>query len=225
MMVHTGDADACIAGVAHNYPDVIRPALQVVGVAPGFKRVAGLYLVLWNQKLYLFADPTVNIEPSAEDLADIAIMAADRALALHTLPRVAMLSFSSFGSTRHPLSQKVRHATELVRARRPDLMVDGEMMVETALNPALREAEYPFSVLKGEANVLVFPSLEAANVAYKLMEHLAGATLVGPILMGMGRSIHILPRGAEVDAIVNMAALAVADAQLLEMRPRRAAAS
>ncbi len=225
MMVHTGDADACLAGVAHNYPDVIRPALQVVGVAPGFKRVAGLYLVLWNQKLYLFADPTVNIESTAEDLADIAIMAADRAMALHISPRVAMLSFSSFGSTRHPLSEKIRHATELVRARRPDLMVDGEMMVETALNPALREAEYPFSVLKGEANVLVFPSLEAANVAYKLMEHLAGATVVGPILMGMGRSIHILPRGAEVDAIVNMAALAVTDAQLLEMRPRRAAAS
>jgi malate dehydrogenase (oxaloacetate-decarboxylating)(NADP+) len=224
LMVHMGDADACIAGVAHNYPDVIRPALQVVGVAPGFRRVAGLYLVLWNHKVLLFADPTVNIESSAEDLADIAIMAADRAMQFHLAPRVAMLSFSSFGSTRHPLSEKVRLATELVRKRRPDLMVDGEMMVETALVPELREAEYPFSVLKGEANVLIFPSLEAANVAYKLMEHLAGATVIGPILMGMGRSVHVLPRGAEVDAIVNMAALAVVDAQLLELRPRRAAA-
>ncbi|MDR7537727.1 MAG: NADP-dependent malic enzyme [Armatimonadota bacterium] len=224
LMVHMGDADACIAGVAHNYPDVIRPALQVVGVAPGFRRVAGLYLVLWNHKVLLFADPTVNIESTAEDLADIAIMAADRAMQFHLAPRVAMLSFSSFGSTRHPLSEKVRQATELVRQRRPDLMVDGEMMVETALNPELREAEYPFSVLKGEANVLIFPSLEAANVAYKLMEHLAGATVIGPILMGMARSIHVLPRGAEVDAIVNMAALAVVDAQLLELRPRRAAA-
>jgi malate dehydrogenase (oxaloacetate-decarboxylating)(NADP+) len=222
MMVHMGDADACIAGVAHNYPDVIRPALQVVGVAPGFKRVAGLYLVLWNRKVYLFADPTVNIEPTAEDLSDIAIMAADRAQEFHITPRVAMISFSSFGSTRHPLSEKVRQATELVRERRPDLMVDGEMMIEAALDPEFRQAEYPFSVLKGEANVLIFPSLEAANVAYKLMQHLVGATVIGPILMGMARSIHVLPRGAEVDDIVNMAALAVVDAQLLELRPRRA---
>ena len=222
MMVHMGDADACIAGVAHNYPDVIRPALQVIGMAPGFKRVAGLYLVLWNRKAYLFADPTVNIEPTAEDLADIAIMAADRAQEFHITPRVAMISFSSFGSTRHPLSDKVRRATELVRERRPDIMVDGEMMVESALDSEFRQAEYPFSVLKGEASILIFPSLEAANVAYKLMQHLAGATVIGPILMGMGRSIHILTRGAEVDAIVNMAALAVVDAQLLELRPRRA---
>ncbi|MDR7486179.1 MAG: NADP-dependent malic enzyme [Armatimonadota bacterium] len=221
MMVHQGDAEACIAGVAHHYPDVIRPALQVVGVAPGFKRVAGLYLILWNHRVYLFADPTVNIEPTAEDLADIAIMAADRALEFHLTPRVAMLSFSTFGSTRHPLSEKVSRATELVRHRRPDIMVDGEMMVEVALDPGLREADYPFSTLRGEANVLIFPSLEAANVAYKLMEHLAGATVIGPILMGMDRSVHVLPRGADVDAIVNMAALAVVDAQRIAWQPQR----
>ncbi|MDR7419344.1 MAG: NADP-dependent malic enzyme [Armatimonadota bacterium] len=224
MMVHLGDAEACVAGETQHYPDVIRPALQIVGTAPGFKRVAGLYLIVKQGRAYLFADPTVNIEPTAEDLADIAIMAADRAQEFHMTPRVAMISFSNFGSTRHPLSEKVRRATELVRERRPDLMVDGEMMVETALVPSFREVDYPFSLLKGEANVLIFPSLEAANVAYKLAQYLADATAIGPILMGMGRAIHVLPRGAEVDAIVNVAALAVVDAQLLEWRPRRAAA-
>jgi malate dehydrogenase (oxaloacetate-decarboxylating)(NADP+) len=224
MMVHLGDAEACVAGETQHYPDVIRPALQIVGMAPGFKKVAGLYLILQGGKALLFADPTVNIEPTAEDLADIAIMAADRAQQFHLTPRIAMISFSNFGSTRHPLSDKVRRAVDLLHERRPDLMVDGEMMVDTALVPSFREEDYPFSVLKGEANVLVFPSLEAANVAYKLMQYLGGATAIGPILMGMGRSIHVLPRSAEVDAIVNVAALAVVDAQLLEWRPRRAAA-
>jgi malate dehydrogenase (oxaloacetate-decarboxylating)(NADP+) len=224
MMVHLGDADACVAGVTQHYPDVIRPALQVAGVAPGFRKVAGLYLILHGGRALVFADPTVNIEPTAEDLADIAIMAAARAEEFQLSPRIAMISFSNFGSTRHPLQEKVRRATELVRDRRPDLMVDGEMMVETALVEAIREADYPFSALRGEANVLVFPSLEAANVAYKLAQYMAGATAIGPILMGLGRAIHVLPRGADVDAVVNMAALAVVDAQRLEWRPRQAAA-
>ncbi len=225
MMVHLGDADAFVAGVTYNYPDVIRPALQIIGVAPGVDRASGLYIVLKEGKVYLFADPTVNIVSTSEDLADIAIMAAERAVDLGITPRVAMLSFSSFGSTRHPFSEKVRRAVELVRARRPDLMVDGEMMVDTALVPALREADYPFSTLRGEANVLVFPSLEAANVAYKLMQHIGGATVIGPILMGMARSVHVLPRGAEVSSIIDMAAVAVADAQAIERRNSRNAAS
>jgi malate dehydrogenase (oxaloacetate-decarboxylating)(NADP+) len=224
LMVHLGDAEACVAGETQHYPDVIRPALQIVGTAPGVKKVAGLYVILREGKTYLFADPTVNIEPTAEDLADIAIMAADRGREFQLVPRVAMISFSNFGSTRHPLSDKVQRATELVRERRPDLMVDGEMMVDVAVSTDLRAEDYPFCLLKGEANVMIFPSLESANVAYKLMQYLGGATAIGPILMGMGRSIHVLPRGAEVDAIVNMAALAVVDAQLLEWRPRRAAA-
>jgi len=225
MMVHNGDADALVAGVTYNYPDVIRPALQIIGVAPGVSRASGLYIVLKEGKVYLFADPTVNIVSTFEDLADIAIMAAERAVDLGISPRVAMLSFSSFGSTRHPLSEKVRRAVELVRARRPDLMVDGEMMVDTALVPALREADYPFSTLRGEANILVFPSLEAANVAYKLMQHIGGATVIGPILMGMAKSVHVLPRGAEVSSIIDMAAVAVADAQAIERRNSRHAAS
>jgi malate dehydrogenase (oxaloacetate-decarboxylating)(NADP+) len=225
MMVYTGDADACVAGVTYHYPDVIRPALQIVGVAPGVSKVAGLYLILKGGKMYLFADPTVNIEPTAEDLADIAVMAADRAAALHLTPKVAMISFSTFGSTRHPLSEKVAAAVELVRKRRPDIVVDGEMMVDAALSPTLAEADYPFSLVKGDANVFIFPNLEAANVAYKLMQYLGEATAIGPILMGMGRSVHVLPRGAEVNDIINMAALAVVDAQLLEWRPQRAAAA
>lgn len=225
MMVHAGDADAFLAGVTYHYPDVIRPALQIVGVAPGVEKVAGLYLILKGGKAYLFADPTVNIEPTAEDLADIAVMAADRAMSFHLAPKVAMISFSNFGSTRHPLSEKVSRAVDLVRKRRPDITVDGEMMVDVAVSPTLSEADYPFSVLKGDANVFIFPDLEAANVAYKLMQYLGGATAIGPILMGMSRSIHALPRGAEVTDIINMAALAVVDAQLLERRPQRAAAA
>jgi malate dehydrogenase (oxaloacetate-decarboxylating)(NADP+) len=213
MMVRAGDADAFVAGLTYHYPDVIRPALQVIGPAPGTTRVAGLYLMIVNGKPYLLADPTVNIDPSAEELAEIAIMAADKARQFDITPRVAMLSFSNFGSTRHPRSEKVAQATVLVKARRPDLMVDGEIMADVALDPELRAADYPFSTLVGEANVLVFPSLEAANVAYKLLAQLGGATAIGPILMGMAHPVHVLSRGAEVADIVHIAAIAVVDAQ------------
>lgn len=213
MMVRSGDADAFVAGLTYHYPDVIRPALQVIGPAPGTTRVAGLYLMIVDGKVYILADPTVNIDPSAEELAEIAIMAADKARAFDITPRVAMLSFSNFGSTRHPRTEKVAQATALVKARRPDLMVDGEIMADVAVDSSLREADYPFSTLVGEANVLVFPSLEAANVAYKLLQYLGRATAIGPVLMGMAHPVHVLSRGAEVADIVNIAAIAVVDAQ------------
>ena len=215
MMVQAGDADAFVAGLTYHYPDVIRPALQVIGPARGTSRVAGLYLLALNGRPYLLADPTVNVDPTAEDLAAIAIMAAEKAGEFNITPRVAMLSFSNFGSTRHPRSAKVAEATALVRARRPDLMVDGEIMADVAVVPDLRQADYPFSSLAGEANVLIFPSLEAANTAYKLLQHLGGATAVGPILMGMAKPVHVLSRGAEVTDIVDIAAVAVVDAQNL----------
>ena len=218
MMVHMGDADAYVAGLTLHYPDVLRPALQIVGTEEGVSKVAGLYLVIVQDKVFLFTDATVNIEPTAEDLAEIAIMAAERARELGIEPRIAMLSFSNFGSTRHPLQEKVRLATELVKARRPDLMIDGEMQADTAVVPELREQDYPFSTLKGEANVLVFPNLEAANVAYKLLARLGGAQTIGPILMGMGESVHVLQRGDEVEDIVHIAAVAVVDAQRLSRR-------
>ncbi len=217
MMVRWGDADGFVAGLTYHYPDVIRPALQVIGPGPGVSRVAGLYLMILDGRAYLFADPTVNIDPTEEELAEIAIMAADKAREFDLEPRVAMISFSNFGSTRHPRSEKVARATELVKECRPDLVVDGEMMADVALSPELRAEDYPFSALVGEANVLVFPSLEAANVAYKLVQRLGGAVAVGPILMGMAKPVHVLSRGAEVTDVVNMAAIAVVDAQT----PRR----
>ncbi|HEY6101773.1 MAG TPA: NADP-dependent malic enzyme [bacterium] len=213
MMVRAGDADAFVAGLTYHYPDVIRPALQVIGAARETTRVAGLYLMIQDGRTYFIADPTVNIDPSAEELAEIAIMAADKAREFDITPRVAMLSFSNFGSTRHPRAEKVAEATALVKHRRPDLMVDGEIMADVAVLPALRQADYPFSALVGEANVLVFPSLEAANAAYKLLQYLGGAAAIGPILMGMAQPVHVLSRGAEVADIVNIAAVGVVDAQ------------
>jgi malate dehydrogenase (oxaloacetate-decarboxylating)(NADP+) len=214
MMVRVGDADAFVAGLTYHYPDVIRPALQVIGAAAGVSRVAGLYVIVTaDGRAVILTDPTVNIDPTADELADIAIMAADRAREFDIEPRVALISFSNFGSTRHPRATKVADAVALVKSRRPDLMVDGEMMADVALQPALRDLDYPFATLSGEANVLVFPSLEAANVAYKLLQQLGRAVAIGPILMGMDRPVHVLSRGAEVADILNMAAIAVVDAQ------------
>jgi malate dehydrogenase (oxaloacetate-decarboxylating)(NADP+) len=214
MMVQASDADAFVAGLTYHYPDVIRPALEVIGSAPGVSRVAGLYVMITSDgRAVVLTDPTVNIDPTAEELADIAIMAAERASSFGLVPRVALLSFSNFGSTSHPRSAKMATATKLVKSRRPDLMADGEMMADIALLPALRDDDYSFSDLAGEANVLVFPSLEAANVAYKLLQHLGGAVAIGPILAGMAKPVHVLSRGAEVTDIANMAAIAVIDAQ------------
>ncbi len=214
MMVQAGDADAFVAGLTYHYPDVIRPALEVIGSASDVSLVAGLYVMITDDgRAVVLADPTVNFDPTAEQLADIASMAADRARAFGIEPRVALLSFSNFGSTSHPRSAKMAEATALVKSRRPDLMVDGEMMADVALSPALRDDDYAFSDLVGEANVLVFPSLEAANVAYKMLQHLGGAVAIGPILVGMDKAVHVLSRGADVTDIANMAAIAVVDAQ------------
>ena len=207
-----GDADAYVSGLTHNYPDIIRPALEIVGTAPGVYKVAGLYIMLVRDKVYFFSDATVNIDPSAEDLAEIASLAADMACQFDIQPRIAMLSFSNFGSTRHPFSDKVRGAVQILRERRPDLVVDGEMMADTAIVPEIIDRLYPFSRVR-DANVLIFPDLEAANVAYKLLQRLGGAEAIGPVLLGMGKPVHVLQRGDEVRTIVNIAALAVVDAQ------------
>lgn len=212
MMVEMGDADAFISGLTYDYPAVIRPALQVVGVREGVRKVAGLYIMIVKEKVYFFTDATVNIEPTAEDLAEIAIMAADFARRFDIEPRVAMLSFSNFGSTRHPLSEKVRQAVEIVHQRRPDILIDGEMQADTAVVPEIIEERYPFSRVK-DANVLVFPDLEAANVAYKLLQRLGNAQAIGPILLGMGKPVHVLQTGDEVQDIVFIAAIAALDAQ------------
>ena len=212
MMVHMGDADGFVAGVSQHYPDTIRPALQIIATRPDVHKVSGLYVIVTKRDVFLFADTTVNIEPTAEDLAEVAQLSAEVAEGFGMEPRVAMLSFSNFGSTRHPLTEKVRRATELVKQRNPELMVDGEMMADTAVVPELL-AEYPFSTLRQRANILVFPSLEAGNIAYKLMLRVGGAESLGPILMGLSKPVHVLQRGSTVEEIIDVAAIAVVDAQ------------
>jgi len=214
MMVHMGDADGFIAGVSQNYPETIRPALQIIRTRPGVQRVAGLYVMATSKNVYFFADTTVNIELSAEDMAEVAILSAEVARWFHVEPRVAMLSFSNFGSTRHPLADKVRRATALVKEKTEGLVVDGEMMADTAITPELSAEDYPFSSVQGDANVLIFPSLEAGNIAYKLMMRMGGAEALGPILMGMAKPVHVLARGCSVEEIVNMASIAVVHAQV-----------
>jgi malate dehydrogenase (oxaloacetate-decarboxylating)(NADP+) len=214
MMVHVGDADALVSGVSHHYPDTIRPALQVIKVREGLHRVSACYAMISRQgDMYFLADCAVNIESSPEELAEIALCAAQEARRFDAVPRVAMLSFSNFGSVRHPLADKMRRATELVRRADPTLMVDGEMQADTAVVPGIIEETYPFSQLRGGANVLIFPDLTSANIAYKLLMRLGGAETIGPILMGMSKPVHVVQRGAEVEEIVNIAALAVVDAQ------------
>jgi malate dehydrogenase (oxaloacetate-decarboxylating)(NADP+) len=211
LMVKQGDADAFVSGLTYDYPDVIRPSLQIHHTAKGATRAAGVYIMIVDDGVYLFTDATVNIEPSAEDLVEIACLAADFAKRLEIDPRVAFLSFSNFGSTPHPLSDKVRRAVELTKARRPDLQVDGEMQADTAVVADIIEDRYPFSGVK-EANVLVFPSLESANIAYKLLARLGKAKAIGPILLGMGAPVHVLQTGDDVNAIVQIASVAVMDA-------------
>lgn len=219
VMVHLGDADALVGGVDQHFPDTIRPALQVIKPRPELHRVSGLYVVVTRRgDMYFLADCTVNIEPSAEDLAEIAICAAQTARRFNVTPRVAMLSFSNFGSTKHPLTEKVRRAVRLAQQADPTLMIDGEMMADTAVAPEIIEGTYPFSKLRGGANVLIFPDLTSANTCYKLLRRIGGAETIGPILMGMSKPVHVLQRGAEVEEIVNMAAIAVVDAQETEGR-------
>ncbi len=215
MMVHMGDADAVVSGLTYDYPDVIRPALEIHHTAAGTHRAAGVYLMIVDDRVYLFTDATVNIDPTAEDLAEIAALSADFAKQLELEPRVAFLSFSNFGSTPHPLSKKVAKAVELVKKKHPDLNVDGEMQADTAVVADIIEKRYPFSDVK-DANVLVFPSLESANIAYKLLARLGKAKAIGPILLGMGAPVHVLQTGDEVNDIVHIAAVAVMDAMSRE---------
>ena len=213
MMVLTGDADGLLAGEDMHYPETIRPALETIGTAPGVRRVAGLYMMVLEHDTVFFADTTVNIDPDAETLADVALLAADFVKRLGLVPRVGMLSFSNFGSVRSPQSDKVRKATELVKTRAPELEVDGELQADTAVLDDFRRENYPFSTLRDKPNVLIFPNLDAANIAYKLMWRMGNAEAFGPILLGMAHPIHVLQRGSEAADVLNLTALAVVDAQ------------
>ena len=213
LMVQIGDASAMISGLTQHYPETIRPALQVIPMQPGIGKVSGLYIVITAKgKPYFFADCTVNIDPSAETMAEIAACAANVAREFDVDPKVAFLSFSNFGSTNHPAATKVREAVRIARQRFPETKMDGEMQADTAVVREIVEETYAFSSVKG-ANVLIFPSLDAGNIAYKLMARLGGAQVIGPILMGLSKPVHVLQRGADVGEIVNMAAIAAVEAQ------------
>jgi malate dehydrogenase (oxaloacetate-decarboxylating)(NADP+) len=213
MMLHMGDAEALVSGVTQHFPDTIRPALEIVRVREGLHKVSGCYAMITRKgDIFFLADTSVNIEPTAEDLVEIALCTAQTARRFDLEPRVAMLSFSSFGSTKHPQCEKVRRAVELLQCADPTLMVDGELMADDAISPEI-DQNYPFSRLKGGANVLIFPDLNSANITYKLLTKIGGAEMLGPILMGMSKPVHLVPRGAEVEEIVNVTAIAVVDAQ------------
>jgi malate dehydrogenase (oxaloacetate-decarboxylating)(NADP+) len=213
VMVACGDADALLSGVGMHYPETIRPALQVIGPHPKAEIVSGLYMLVFEKHVIFCGDTTVNIDPTAEQLAQIAYSAGRIVRTFGITPQIAMLSFSNFGSVRHPEAEKVARAVAILRKRDPALVVDGEMQADTAMDENILRAAYPFSVLKERANVLIFPNLSAGNIAYKLLHHLGGATKIGPILLGMNLPVHVLEQGADVQDIVNMAAVAVIDAQ------------
>jgi len=213
MMVRQGDADTLLAGVDSHYADTIRPALEVIGKKEGLSSVHGLYMMVFKKGIFFLADTTVCIDPSSEELAETAILAAETARILEVEPSVAMLSMSNFGSIKHPQARRVREAVELVKQREPGLVIDGEMQADTAVMAEILEKSYPFSTLKQAANVLVFPDLTSGNICYKLLRNLGGAEAIGPILMGMNKPIHVLQNGDDVMDIVNMTAIAVVDAQ------------
>ena len=220
LMLRAGQADAVVAGVDMYYPDAIRPALEVIGAEPGRRHVSGIYMLVLPQQTFFFADCTVNIDPDAETLAEIASATAHFVHRLGIEPRVALLSFSNFGSVRHPAADKVRQAVALLHDREPGLQADGEMQADTAVVERILMKSYPFSRLKGAANVLIFPNLDAANISYKLLDRIGGAEAIGPILVGMAQPVHVLQRGSDVNDIVNMAVIAAVDAQEHGRRPR-----
>lgn len=213
MMVEKGDADSMLSGINHHYPETIQPALDIIGKQPQLSKVHGMYMLVFKKKVVFFADTTVTIDPTAEELAETAILAAAEVRKFDIEPKIAMLSFSNFGSTNHPSTTKVKRATALVKQQAPDLIVDGEIQANVALDPELTKLQYPFSALKGDANVFIFPDLQSGNISYKLLNKLGGAETIGPILLGMRKPVHVLQRGDDVADIINMAAVAVVDAQ------------
>ena len=213
MMVRGGDADGLIAGLTQHYPDTVRPALQIIGVREGVRTIAGLYMMIFKNQTIFIADATVNIDPTAEELAEIALLTAEKVKQFNIEPRIAMLSFSNFGSTKHPFAEKMQQAVKLVRERAPGLAIDGEMQADTAVTPEILAEIYPFSPLKGGANVLICPGLTSANIAYKLLARLGGAVAVGPILMGIKKPVYLLVPGNDVSDIVNITAMAVFESQ------------
>jgi malate dehydrogenase (oxaloacetate-decarboxylating)(NADP+) len=215
MMVETGDADALISGLTRNYAEAIRPALQIIGTDEGAKKIAGMYLMITKRGPIFLADTTINFNPTAEELADITLLVAKEVRNLNVTPRIAMLSYSNFGSSDSPEARLVAEATKIVKQRSPNLVVDGEMQASMAFNKEVLKENYPFSALVDEnVNVLIFPNLTSGNVAYNLLKDLGGSDAIGPILLGLKKPVHVLQLGSSVRSIINMALIAVVDAQL-----------
>jgi malate dehydrogenase (oxaloacetate-decarboxylating)(NADP+) len=215
MMVECGDADAMISGLAKNYPDTIRPALQTIGTEEGVKKIAGMYLMLTKKGPLFLADTTVNFNPTAEELAEITLLVAKEVRNFNIIPRIAMLSYSNFGSSNSPEANLVSKARKLVKEKMPSLLVDGEMQASVAFNKELMKENYPFSELVDkDVNTLIFPNLASGNIAYNLLKELETADAVGPILLGLKKPVHILQLGSSVRSIINMAMVAVVDAQI-----------
>ncbi len=206
--------DGVVTGSTYSTGATIKPYLQLLTEHDEFSRVSGFFFLLLNQKVYFFADCSVNIEPTAEELAGIAIDSATTALHFGLIPKLAMLSFSTHGSAHHPLIEKVKKATEIIKEKKPNLLVDGEIQVDAAMVPSVADRKAPDSPLQGDANILIFPSLEAGNIGYKLVERLAGAQAIGPILQGLISPVNDLSRGCNVLDIVNLIAITSVQAQL-----------
>ena len=215
MMVETGEADAMISGLTKNYPDTIRPAIQIIGMEEGVKKIAGMYLLLTKRGPLFLADTTVNFNPTAQELADITLLVAREVRNFNLTPRIAMLSYSSFGSSNSAEAKLVAHARDIVKQKSPSLIVDGEIQASLAFNREMLSENYPFSELADhDVNTLIFPNLAAGNVAYNLLKEVGGADAIGPILLGLKKPVHVLQLGSSVRSIANMALIAVVDAQL-----------
>ncbi len=213
VMLELGEVDGLVSGLKLTFPETLKPALEILGLAPGVKVATGMYMMVLQNSVKFFGDATINIDPDAETLADIAVQMSDAVAALGVTPRVAMISFSNFGSVKHPDVAKVQTALELIRERRPDLEIDGEMQPDLALDEGKRRSRYPFSRLTRSANVLVFPSLAAGNATYQTLKVLGGASAVGPLLLGIGKPVALLQNDGTVEDIVNMTAYTVMRAQ------------
>ncbi|NVN92819.1 MAG: NADP-dependent malic enzyme [Desulfuromonadales bacterium] len=212
MMVHMGDADSLLAGIDSSYPETIRPALEVIGKEKHLSSVHGFHMMVFKKDIFFLADTSVTIDPTAEELAETAILTAAKVRMLDIEPRIAMLSFSNFGTVRAPQTTKISRAIELINERAPELVVDGEMHADTAVVQEIMEG-FSFSKLTSPANILIFPDLNSGNICYKLLQHLGGAEAIGPVLMGMCKPVHVLQHNDDVAGIINMAAIAVVDAQ------------
>jgi len=213
MMVHMGDADGMVSGTTWSTANTVRPALQIIKTKRKFHKVSGLFFMILNKRLLLFSDCAITIEPNSHDLVDIALDTAQTAADFGLDPKVAMLSFSTNGSAKSPFASKVREAVAMARDKCPCLKIEGEMQVDAALVPEICERKFPESSLKGNANVLIFPSLEAANCAYKLVERLAGAKTIGPVLQGLKKPVNDLSRGCAFEDIANITAITSVEAQ------------